>query len=125
MTLATWLALSLGAAVGAPSRFLLDGAVQARTSGIQPRGTLTVNAVGSLILGLLTGLLTTGHVASIVGTLVGTGFCGALTTFSTFAFETVQLLEEGAVVAAGKNVVVTTAVALALAALGYTVVVAW
>jgi fluoride exporter len=85
--------VALGAAVGAPARYLTDRAVQRLHRGRFPFGTLTVNIVGSFILGLVTGGTTT---TTGVYALVGTGFCGALTTYSTFGYETVRLLEERA-----------------------------
>ena len=76
----TWLLVALGAAVGAPVRYvagqLLDGRL--------PWGTVLVNWVGSLLLGLFTGLGLGGD--SIA--LLGTGFCGGLTTFSSFMVQT-------------------------------------
>jgi CrcB protein len=119
MNIATWLAFSIGAGVGAPSRYLLDTTVQTHTNSTQPRGTLTVNAIGSLILGTLTGLIAHQHLSDTAGTIIGTGFCGALTTYSTFAFETVRLLEEGATIDAAKNILLNTTIAVTLAALGY------
>ena len=84
----------VGAAVGAPMRYLTDRAVQARHDTVFPWGTLTVNVFGSLILGVITGGTTAGAVPQELRYLIGTGFCGALTTYSTFGFETVRLLEE-------------------------------
>jgi fluoride exporter len=84
----------LGAAVGAPIRYLADRAVQARHDSVFPWGTFTVNVAGSFVLGVLirgTGLHA---VPGSLNTLLGTGFCGALTTYSTFGYETVRLLEE-------------------------------
>ena len=84
----------LGAAVGAPIRYLADRAVQARHDSVFPWGTFTVNVAGSFVLGVLirgTGL---NAVPGSLNTLLGTGFCGALTTYSTFGYETVRLLEE-------------------------------
>ncbi|SFO59419.1 CrcB protein [Pseudonocardia ammonioxydans] len=83
---AVWVVL--GAAVGAPLRYLLDQAVQARHRSLFPWGTFTVNVVGCAVLGLLAGLALTGHTAGWVPELVGTGFCGALSTYSTFGYET-------------------------------------
>ena len=86
--------VALGAAIGAPSRWLVDRSVRSRWPSDFPWGTLTVNLSGSFVLGVVLGAA--GHVAAgaDVALLLGTGFCGAFTTFSTFAFETVRLLEE-------------------------------
>ncbi|MEV6037384.1 fluoride efflux transporter CrcB [Nonomuraea sp. NPDC052116] len=88
----TVLLIVLGAALGAPLRYLADRAVQARHDTVFPWGTLTVNVFGSALLGFLAALPAAGGVMA----LLGTGFCGALTTYSTFGYETVRLVEEGA-----------------------------
>lgn len=92
----TVLLIALGAAVGAPARYLLDRAVQARHDSIFPWGTFTVNIAGSCLLGLLAGGAAAAAVPDPVMTLLGTGLCGALTTYSTFSYETVRLLSTGA-----------------------------
>ena len=89
----TLLLIAIGAAVGAPARYLTDRTIQRLHGGLFPFGTLTVNVVGSFILGLVTGGTTS---TTGVYALLGTGFCGALTTYSTFGYETVRLLEQGA-----------------------------
>jgi fluoride exporter len=76
----------LGAAVGAPARYLTDRLVSRHTTGF-PWGTFAVNVLGSFVLGLVTGATASPWVLA----LVGTGFCGALTTYSTFGWETVHL----------------------------------
>lgn len=119
MTASTWLAFALGAGVGAPTRFLIDTAVQNRTGSPQPRGILVVNAIGSLLLGVIAGLTLADRLPVSAETVIGTGFCGALTTFSTFAFDTVRLLEAGAVEDALKNVALNASIAIGLAAVGY------
>ena len=86
----TVLLIALGAAVGAPARYLIDRAVQARVGTGLPWGTLTVNVAASAVLGLLAGLGTDLD-AQLVASL-GTGFCGALSTYSTFAYETQRLV---------------------------------
>ncbi len=115
----TVLLVLLGGAVGAPSRYLIDRYVQQRHDGVFPWGTLTVNLIGCLILGVLTGAAH--HLPAPVVTLAGTGFCGALTTFSTFGFETTRLLEEGSLLEAGLNAVVSLVLGLGVAVLGFTV----
>lgn len=85
------LLVALGAMVGAPLRYLTDRFVQARHDTVFPWGTLTVNLCGSALLGLLVGGLAAGAIPTGVGTALGTGFCGALTTYSTLSYETLQL----------------------------------
>ena len=109
----------LGGLVGAPARYLTDLAVQSRHSSRLPWGTLTVNIAGSLVLGLTAGLASAGHVPAWVLTLVGTGFCGALTTFSTFSFETFRLLDERLWWTALANVAGSVGAGLAAVALGF------
>ncbi len=96
-----WLLVVGGALVGAPLRYLTDRAVQARHDSVFPWGTFTVNVTGSLILGLLTGA------ATHLQLLLGTGLCGALTTYSTFSYETLRLAETGARRQAAVNVAAT------------------
>ncbi|MFD8703744.1 fluoride efflux transporter CrcB [Kitasatospora sp. NPDC059648] len=91
-----WLLVVAGAVVGAPLRYLTDRAVQSRHDSVFPWGTFTVNVSGCLVLGLLAGAVTAGAASSPVQLLVGTGFCGALTTYSTFSYETLRLAESGA-----------------------------
>jgi CrcB protein len=122
MTVSTWLAFALGAGLGAPLRFLIDAFVENRNGSVRPRGTLVVNAAGSLLLGVVTALTLRDHISGDAEIIIGIGFCGALTTFSTFAVETVRLIEEGAVEEALRNVALHASVALGLAAAGYAVV---
>ena len=103
----TVLLVALGAAVGAPLRYvtahLLDGRLHL--------GTILVNAVGSFLLGLFSGLAIDGDQLA----LLGTGFCGGLTTYSSFA---VQSHDRGRVLGS-VTVVVTLVPALLLCALGF------
>jgi CrcB protein len=92
-----WVAMIAAGAVGAPVRYLVESVVRRRTGAGFPWGTFVVNASGSLLLGLLTGLGLYHAFPESPRLVLGTGFCGAYTTFSTFSFETVRLLEEGAV----------------------------
>jgi fluoride exporter len=112
----------IGGAVGAPLRYLTDLFVQSRHDSVFPWGTLTVNVVGSLILGGIAGAVTSQGAPVWVLTLVGTGFCGALTTFSTFGFETVRLVEAGSVLEAAMNSVISLAVGLAACSAGWLIV---
>jgi fluoride exporter len=103
----TVLLVVAGAALGAPLRYLVDLFVQSRHDGLMPWGTLTVNAAGSLLLGVVAGFVDVSGGHEWVLALVGTGFCGALTTFSTFSFETLRLIEESAFVHASANVLLS------------------
>ncbi len=109
----------LGGAVGAPARYLLDRWVQSRHASVQPWGTVTVNVVGCLLLGLVAGAVAATDGQTWVLALLGTGLCGALTTFSTFTFETVRLVEEGEHRAAAVGVVLSVGIGLALCAAGW------
>ena len=106
----------LGAMIGAPLRYLTDRAVQARHDSVFPWGTLSVNVIGCLVLGGLTGAA----LPALALSLLGTGFCGALTTYSTFGYETVRLIEQRSYFYATANVVVSVISGLGAALLGYT-----
>ncbi|CAM5635070.1 putative fluoride ion transporter CrcB 2 [Streptomyces spiroverticillatus] len=114
----SWLLVVLGGAVGAPLRYLTDRAVQSRHDSGFPWGTLTVNAVGSVVLGVVTGAVAVGAASDSVQLLVGTGLCGALTTYSTFSYETLRLAETGRRFLAGANAAVSVLVALGGVTLG-------
>ena len=109
----------LGAVIGAPVRYLTDLMVQSRHDTVFPWGTFTVNVVGSFVLGVVGATVAVQGAPTWVLTLIGTGFCGALTTFSTFGFETVRLIEEGSWPEATLNVVASLAVGLAACSLGW------
>jgi CrcB protein len=110
--------LVVGGAIGAPARYLLDGFVQSRTRAVFPWGTFAVNVSGSLLLGFVTGLALYHGLGPLPRTAVGTGVCGAYTTFSTFSYETVRLLEEGSAIAAAGTVALGVVVGLLAAAAG-------
>jgi CrcB protein len=110
----TAVAVALGAAVGAPLRYLVDRAASSRWGTGFPWGTMAVNLVGSFMLGVLTGL----SVSQGWSALLGTGFCGALTTYSTFSYQTLLLVEAGSGRAATLNVVVSVSAGTAAAAAG-------
>ena len=114
-----WLLVVAGAVVGAPARYLTDRAVQSRHDSVFPWGTFVVYVVGSLILGLVTGAVATGAAGPRLQLLLGTGLCGALTTYSTFSYETLRLTEAGSGLYASVNVVAGVAAGLAAAFAGY------
>ena len=113
-----WVAFIAAGAVGAPVRYLVDGLIGDRTEGAFPWGTFAINATGSLALGLLTGLGLYHAFPETPRLVLGTGFCGAYTTFSTFSFETVRLLEEGARSEAFRYALATLAVGAGAAGAG-------
>lgn len=113
-----WLLVVLGAAVGAPLRYLTDRAVQSRHDTVFPWGTFTVNVVGCLILGTLTGAAAAGAASSRLQLLLGTGLCGALTTYSTFSYETLRLAQQGARFLAAANVAASVVAGLGAAFAG-------
>jgi CrcB protein len=115
----TPLLVLVGAMVGAPLRYLTDRFVQGRHDSLFPWGTLTVNVAGCLVLGVLAG--TGAAAASPLMTLLGTGFCGALTTYSTFGYETVRLAQRRAYFYAVTNVLVSVVAGLGAVLIGYTV----
>ncbi|MFG2135950.1 fluoride efflux transporter CrcB [Streptomyces sp. NPDC048650] len=113
-----WVLVVAGAVVGAPLRFLTDRFVQSRHDSVFPWGTFAVNVIGSLILGLLTGAATSGAASPHLRLLLGTGLCGALTTYSTFSYETLRLATDGARGAAAANAVASVAAGLGAAFAG-------
>ncbi|MFI1466533.1 fluoride efflux transporter CrcB [Streptomyces wuyuanensis] len=113
-----WILVVLGGAVGAPLRFLVDRAVQRRQSTRFPWGTFTANTLGCLLLGLLTGALLARAAGEDYEEFVATGLCGALTTYSTFSWETVHLARTGQAVPAVGNAVATTLAGLGALSVG-------
>ena len=104
-----------GGAIGALLRTYVSRAVDRESF---PVGTLTVNVLGSFVLGALT----FAAVGNDVALLVGTGICGSFTTFSSFSFETVRLWEEGERGRAVANALGTLAGALLAVGLAWLVV---
>ncbi len=121
MTPTIAIGLVVAGGIAAPTRYVLDGVVQDRTAGAFPWGTFAVNVTGSFMLGLITGAALYHAFPSTPKIWLGTGFCGAYTTFSTFTFETIRLLEEGAVADAFRNAVATLVVGTLAAGLGLAV----
>ncbi|MGO4599234.1 fluoride efflux transporter FluC [Terrabacter sp. 2RAF25] len=90
----TVLLLAVAGGIGAVSRFLTDTLVSRHNPFRMPLGTLLINVTGSLVLGVLTGLLAAGppdSTGATVRAVLGTGFCGGYTTFSTASVESVRL----------------------------------
>ncbi|MGQ4619591.1 fluoride efflux transporter CrcB [Nocardia sp. R7R-8] len=110
----------VGGAIGAPLRYLIDRVVQDRRDSLFPWGTFLVNLIGCLVLGALSGAGTA--LSSPLFVLLGTGFCGALTTYSTFSYETARLAERGAYFYAATNVIVSVCAGLIATVSAYAVV---
>ena len=85
--------LAVAGALGALARYLVDAVVIRRSRGGLPAATLAINISGSFVLGVLTGLVLYHGLSTTSKTILGTGFCGAYTTFSTFTYEVVHLFE--------------------------------
>ena len=100
MSTSVVLLLIAAGGLGAVCRFVLDGAIGSRSGSGYPLGTLVINISGSLILGLLTGLTLAHLLPDTVRLVLGTGFLGGYTTFSTASFETVRLVQERRIPAA-------------------------
>jgi CrcB protein len=110
----TALLVVLGAAIGAPLRYLTDRYMLARFGDGFPWGTLAVNIAGSFVLGLVLGLpLSAGTVA-----LLGTGFCGALTTYSTFSWEILALARRREILMAGGYALLSVTAGMGAAVIG-------
>jgi len=115
----TALMIALGAMVGAPARYLTDRAVQTRHGSGFPWGILSVNVAASLLLGGVTGAAA--HIAPAIMALVGSGFCGALSTYSTFGYDVMRLTDQGARLQAVLNVAVSLVAGIGAAAMGVAV----
>jgi len=103
-----------GAAAGAPMRYVLDRYVQSRHDSVFLRGILAVNVLGSFVLGVVAGAAA----PPVVAALLGTGFCGAFTTWSTLAQDTVSLARSGNRRAAVLNAIGSVLAGSVAAALG-------
>lgn len=97
----TLVAVALGGALGAVSRYVLGSWIQGMAGGSFPWGTWTVNALGSLLLGFAMVWLTETLASAELRLFVAMGFLGSFTTFSTFSLETVELVREGLWMRAG------------------------
>ncbi len=111
--------VALAGAFGALGRYGVHGLVQSRAASRFPYGTVVVNLTGSFALGLLVGLVTYQGLDPDVRTVVGTGFIGAYTTFSSFSYDTLGLLEEGVPRAALVNALGSVVLGLVVATAGF------
>jgi CrcB protein len=109
-------------ACGALARFLLDSSIKSRWQSPFPWATVIINVTGSLLLGILAGLVLFHGQPTAWQTVVGTGFCGGYTTFSTASFETVRLVQQNRRSLALLNAVGSLVLSVAACALGFAVV---
>jgi len=116
MTTLVWVAL--GSALGAPARYLLDRLIQSQSERELPWGTLVINVTGCFALGVVTGFSQQSGVDARLMAAGATGFLGSYTTFSTFTWETIWLVKEGAFLTAAANVVLSTGAGVSAAAGG-------
>ena len=107
------MAVAIGGALGALSRFALAAWIRQWWASPFPVATFVVNVIGSLALGYVLTVLPAKPAAGIWGALVATGFLGAFTTFSTFSWETVALIRSGSVSLALLYVTLSLVVSLA------------
>jgi fluoride exporter len=115
----SWLLVVLGGMVGAPLRYLVDVRVTARLGSGFPFGTLVANTAACVLLGLVAGLGLAADAPAYV--LLGTGVAGAMSTYSTFAFETVRLAEQGRIGRAAGYAAASLVVGFAALVLGLAV----
>ncbi|HEX4837030.1 MAG TPA: fluoride efflux transporter CrcB [Solirubrobacteraceae bacterium] len=114
MSAQAWIGVAILGSTGSLARFLLDRAISSRSSSGFPFGTLAVNVSGALALGLLSGLALSGEAL----VLTGSAAIGSYTTFSTWMFETHRLGEDGQLLPAALNVLVSVVAGLGAAVLG-------
>ncbi|HIF9515237.1 TPA: fluoride efflux transporter CrcB [Photobacterium damselae] len=112
--------IALGGAFGACSRYLVSELCVVLFGRGFPYGTLTVNIVGSLIMGMLMSALNQGMIeAAPWRPIIGLGFLGALTTFSTFSMDNVVMIQQGEFVKAGLNIILNVVLSITACYVGY------
>ncbi|MFF3065625.1 fluoride efflux transporter CrcB [Oerskovia sp. NPDC057915] len=94
MTFVLFLVVAVAGGLGAGTRFVVDGVVRSTVRTAFPWPTTVINLSGSLALGVLTGLVVARLAPADVAAVIGTGFLGGYTTFSTASYETVQLVRQ-------------------------------
>ncbi|HTO75436.1 MAG TPA: fluoride efflux transporter CrcB [Thermoanaerobaculia bacterium] len=111
--------ISLGGAAGTAARYLLGGWVMQRSGSVFPFGTLSVNVIGSFLLGaIMEASLLTSLPPPTLRLALTTGFMGGFTTYSTFNYETLRFFQDGAILYGLADILVTVFVCLAAGALG-------
>ena len=110
--------IATGGALGALARFGLSTVVQQASGGTFPRGTLVVNLSGSFLIGILMEAFDAAVIPTEWRSFLAIGFLGAYTTFSTYTFETIQMLRDGEFGFASLNVIGANVAGLAAVAFG-------
>lgn len=114
----TVILLALAGGLGAAVRFMLDGLIRARVRTALPWATIFINVSGSLLLGFLAGLVMEGQAPESLQLILGTGFLGGYTTFSTASLETIRLVQSGRMGLALVNGLGSMAISVGAAAAG-------
>jgi fluoride exporter len=117
--LVTVLLVAVGGGAGSVARYLVTAWVQGRARSGFPWGTYAVNATGSLLIGVVFGLVDGGGLGGETAGFLAVGLLGGYTTFSTFSFENLRVLQYGSWPAFLHNAAGQVALCLALAAFGY------
>nr|WP_223244841.1 CrcB family protein [Streptomyces sp. CBMA156] len=107
-----------GGLIGAPTRYLTGVAVKSRVHSPFPYGTLAANAAACLLLGFLSETALRGHLGAHAELLLATGFCGALSTWSTFSYEAFTLASTRRIALSGLYVTVSVLLGTALSFAG-------
>ena len=120
--MSAWISVTLGSMLGAMARYFVSGLVARRVGETFPWGTLIINVSGALVIGVFGGLAR--DPASLLAEpnpwlFAVTGFLGAYTTVSSFSLQTLALARDGERVRAGGYVIISVALSLAAAALGF------
>lgn len=124
MNFITMIAVASGGAIGATLRLLINGVVNKHFAHILPLGTLAVNLIGSLFIGMLFAYFhQNANISPHIKTFLVTGILGALTTYSTFAIESFFLLEAGKYMEAFANMALNLFGTILLAGIGYLIVI--
>lgn len=116
----TVLLVALGAALGALARHLTQHVVATRRPSTFPWAVLGINLVGSFLLGAVVAAAQDGGIPDELATGIGVGFCGALTTYSTFSYDTLRLIEERSYALAAASTAVNVVGSVLAAAVGWT-----
>lgn len=117
MSVVVFLAVAAAGGAGAAARLIVDGLVRSRIRSAFPAGTAFINVTGSLLLGLITGMVLVQALPAGWHAVLGSGFLGGYTTFSAASYETVRLLQNrrpGAALAASLGMLVGCSVAAAI-----------